>query len=135
MRSRRGNGLQAGGAKRLMVIRWFRRASGAKARRCGATFIPCSPSGIAQPRMTRNFLGVRPGTRAERFLDSERGKIIGACARSEPCSTRDGGGTAETMTASGMGTSQVEIRSLCWREWGKSNSRDSPCRRWSSVVS
>jgi len=81
MRSRRERWLQAGGTKAVDGHRaGFDGSPARSGGDCGATFMPCSPSGMAQPRITIvNFLGV--DAKPPALLDRERGGSIGARAR------------------------------------------------------
>src|SRR6266403_4808503 len=108
--------------KRLMVIALV--STGRPARRAAmrATFMPCSPSGMAQPRITSSIsLASRPGTRASASLMANAARSSGRVARSEPLKARPTGvRTAETMTASGMaGPRRSRFRVYCWARVGK----------------
>src|SRR3989442_1215359 len=71
--------------KRLMVM--AEASTGRPARREAgrATLMPCSPSGMAQPRITSSAsLASRPGTRARASLMARAARSSGRVARSEP---------------------------------------------------
>src|SRR5262249_52470395 len=74
-----------------------------------ATFMPCSPSGIAQPRITSSIsLASTSGTRASASLMASAARSSGRVARSEPLKARPTGvRTEETITGSGIGTSRI----------------------------
>src|SRR5580658_4906048 len=101
---------------RLMVIAEVSIGSPARNAAIRATFIPCSPSGIAQPRITSSIsLASRPGTRASASLIASAAKSSGRVARNEPLNAFPTGvRTEETITASGMAASQSEFPSYCW---------------------
>src|SRR6266581_2580187 len=74
-------------------------STGSPARRAAmrATFIPCSPSGIAQPRITSSTsLAERPGTLAMACMITSAARSSGLVARPT------GVLSAETITASSM---------------------------------
>src|SRR5580698_6055695 len=96
--------------KRLMVIAEVSTGKPARKAAMRATFMPCSPSGMAQPRMTSSTsLASRPGTRARASLMASAARSSGRVERREPLWARPTGvRTAETITASGMGTSGMQ---------------------------
>src|SRR5215469_966714 len=91
--------------KRFTVIADVSTGRPARREAMRATFIPCSPSGMAQPRITSSIsLGSRPGTCAIAALITSAAKSSGRVVRSEPLNPRPTGvRTEETMTASAMG--------------------------------
>src|SRR5215467_11735540 len=100
--------------KRLMVIAEVSTGRPARSAAMRATFIPCSPSGMAQPRITSSIsLGSSPGTRASASLMASAARSSGRVARNEPLEARPTGvRTEETITASGMAephTAKTEI--------------------------
>jgi hypothetical protein len=71
--------------KRLMVIAEVSTGRPARSDAMRATFIPCSPSGMAQPRITSSIsLASRPGTRASASLMASAARSSGRVARKEP---------------------------------------------------
>src|SRR5579859_790552 len=71
--------------KRLMVIADASTGRPARIDAMRATFIPCSASGIAQPRITSSIsFGSRPGTRAIASRITVAAKSSGRAARSAP---------------------------------------------------
>jgi len=85
-----------------------------------------------------NFLGVQAGDARERFLDSERGKIIGACGAERAfVGTADGGadGGDDDGFLAWRDLAGRDSEFIVGREWEKATPGDSPVRRWSSVVS
>ncbi len=64
--------------KRLMVMAEISTGKPARSDAMRATFMPCSASGMAQPRMTSSIsLGSSLWHALERALDGHRGQIIG----------------------------------------------------------
>ena len=71
--------------KRLIVTADTSTGSPARSEAMRATFIPCSPSGIAQPRMTSSIsLGSSCGTRSSAPLIATAANSSGRVARSVP---------------------------------------------------
>ena len=71
--------------KRFTVIAEVSTGRPARKAAMRATFIPCSPSGIAQPRITSSIsLASKPGTRAIASLMASAARSSGRVARSEP---------------------------------------------------
>src|SRR5580700_11624081 len=102
--------------KRLMVIAEVSIGKPARSAAIRATFIPCSPSGIAQPRITSSIsLASKPGTRASASLIASAARSSGRVARNDPLNAFPTGvRTEETITASAMATSQTGFPSYCW---------------------
>src|SRR5467141_42794 len=107
--------------KRLMVIALVSTGSPARSAAMRATFMPCSPSGMAQPRITSSIsLGSTPGTLERASLMARAARSSGRVVRSDPLKARPTGvRTAETMTASGMVASRIEITFLLLGGWAK----------------
>src|SRR5215468_8926016 len=91
--------------KRFTVIAEVSTGKPARNAAMRATFMPCSASGMAQPRITSSIsLGSRAGTRASASLMTSAARSSGRVVRSEPLYPRPTGvRTEETMTASAMG--------------------------------
>ena len=88
--------------KRLMVSADTSTGSPARNDAMRATFMPCSPSGIAQPRMTSSIsFGSNWGTRSSAPLIATAANSSGRVARSVPLNARPTGvRTADTITTS-----------------------------------
>src|SRR5215468_9131046 len=70
---------------RLIVIADVSTGNPARSAAIRATFIPCSPSGIAQPRITSSIsFASRPGTRPIASLITSAAKSSGLVARKLP---------------------------------------------------
>jgi len=68
-----------------MVIADVSTGSPARNAAIRATFMPCSPSGMAQPRITSSIsLASSPGTRAIASFITSAAKSSGRVARSDP---------------------------------------------------
>src|SRR5262249_51023614 len=92
---------------RLIVIADVSTGSPARSAAIRATFIPCSPSGIAQPRITSSIsFASSPGTRAIASLIANAAKSSGRVARNDPLYALPTGVlTALTIHASLIGPS------------------------------
>src|ERR1019366_8587316 len=90
---------------RLIVTADPSTGSPARSEAMRATFIPCSASGMAQPRMTSSIsLGSSCGTRSSAPLIATAANSSGRVARSVPLYARPTGvRTEETTTTSRMG--------------------------------
>src|SRR5271168_2194833 len=101
---------------RLIVIAEVSIGNPARSAAIRATFIPCSPSGIAQPRITSSIsLASNTGTRASASLIASAAKSSGRVARNDPLKAFPTGvRTEETITASVMATSQNRRLCYCW---------------------
>ena len=88
--------------KRLMVIAETSTGNPARSAAMRATFIPCSASGMAQPRITSSISLVSTcGTRSSAPLMATAASSSGRVARSVPLKARPTGvRTEETMTTS-----------------------------------
>ena len=98
--------------KRLMVIAETSTGRPARSDAMRATFIPCSASGMAQPRMTSSIsFGSSCGTRSSAPLMATAASSSGRVARSVPLNARPTGvRTEETMTTSRIvQSSSVEL--------------------------
>src|SRR5580704_6596376 len=101
---------------RFTVIAEVSIGSPARSAAIRATFIPCSPSGIAHPRITSAIsFASSPGTRARASLIANAAKSSGRVARNDPLNAFPTGvRTEETITGSAMATSQTGFPPYCW---------------------
>src|SRR5262249_5691665 len=93
--------------KRLIVMAETSTGNPARSEAMRATFMPCSASGIAHPRITSSIsLGSRRGTRSRALLTATAASSSGRVARSVPLKARPTGvRTEEAITTSLMGIS------------------------------